>query len=241
MQRKDLALRVLSTAAIMSIVTSIAAPAFADVYYIGNGSIDVETVTSTDGKQQYVKVTQGNKTYTDTSDEIVIKDGTDEDHTTLREDTRIKEKRAEVAIPDKERPATQELEAAGSADAAGESQPDPDAAFTLSEAEEDSAQTQEGKDTTEEKKEPAEDSPKEDVVYEYAPADPNPEQQATKPTLSVSAAPTAKTQEATQADPPPPLLPRQWAAPITPPRMSSRSSITGWAKRPRNSRSGSVM
>ena len=202
MQRKDLALRVLSTAAIMSIVTSIAAPAFADVYYIGNGSIDVETVTSTDGKQQYVKVTQGNKTYTDTSDEIVIKDGTDEDHTTLREDTRIKEKRAEVAIPDKERPATQELEAAGSADAAGESQPDPDAAFTLSEAEEDSAQTQEGKDTTEEKKEPAEDSPKEDVVYEYAPADPNPEQQATKPTLSVSAAPTAKTQEATQADPP---------------------------------------
>ena len=200
MQRKDLALRVLSTAAIMSIVTSIAAPAFADVYYIGNGSIDVETMTSTDGKQQYVKVTQGNKTYTDTSDEIVIKDGTDEDHTTLREDTRIKEKRAEVAIPDKERPATQELEAAGSA--AGESQPDPDAAFTLSEAEEDSAQTQEGKDTTEEKKEPAEDSPKEDVVYEYAPADPDSEQQATKPTLSVSAAPTAKTQEATQADPP---------------------------------------
>lgn len=202
MQRKDLALRVLSTAAIMSIVTSIAAPAFADVYYIGNGSIDVETMTSTDGKQQYVKVTQGNKTYTDTSDEIVIKDGTDEDHTTLREDTRIKEKRAEVAIPDKERPATQELEAAGSADAAGESQPDPDAAFTLSEAEEDSAQTQEGKDTTEEKKEPAEDSPKKDVVYEYAPAaDPNPEQQATK-LAPTSATPTAKTQEATQADPP---------------------------------------
>ena len=202
MQRKDLALRVLSTAAIMSIVTSIAAPAFADVYYIGNGSIDVETMTSTDGKQQYVKVTQGNKTYTDTSDEIVIKDGTDEDHTTLREDTRIKEKRAEVAIPDKERPATQELEAAGSADAAGESQPDPDAAFTLSEAEEDSAQTQEGKDTTEEKKEPAEDSPKEDVVYEYAPADPDSEQQATKPTLSVSAAPTAKTNEAALDDAP---------------------------------------
>ena len=201
MQRKDLALRVLSTAAIMSIVTSIAAPAFADIYYIGNGSIDVVTKEDADGKK-YVEVKQGDKTYTDTSDEIVIKDGTDEDHTTLREDTRIKEKRAEVAIPDKERPATQELEAAGSADAAGESQPDPDAAFTLSEAEEDSAQTQEGKDTTEEKKEPAEDSPKEDVVYEYAPADPNPEQQATKPTLSVSAAPTAKTQEATQADPP---------------------------------------
>ena len=192
MQRKDLALRVLSTAAIMSIVTSIAAPAFADIYYIGNGSIDVETITSTDGKQQYVKVTQGNKTYTDTSDEIVIKDGTDEDHTTLREDTRIKEKRAEVAIPDKERPATQELEAAGSADAAGESQPDPDAAFTLSETEEDFAQPQEGKDTTEEKKEPAEDSPKEDVVYQYDdPVDPEPEQQVTKPAPTTPTAPAA--------------------------------------------------
>ena len=75
MQRKDLALRVLSTAAIMSIVTSIAAPAFADIYYIGKGSIDVETVTGANGKQ-YVKVTQGGTTYEDESDEIVIKDGT---------------------------------------------------------------------------------------------------------------------------------------------------------------------
>ena len=229
MQRKDLALRVLSTAAIMSIVTSIAAPAFADIYYIGNGSIDVETITSTDGKQQYVKVTQGNKTYTDTSDEIVIKDGTDEDHTTLREDTRIKEKRAEVAIPDKERPATQELEAAGSADAAGESQPDPDAAFTMSEAEEDS---EEGKDPTDNPTEnPTENSTdnptekptenptddptansKKDVVYQYDPADPDSEQQATKPTLSVSAAPTAETPEVTLDDAPTTSAPAEGSA-----------------------------
>ena len=201
MQRKDLALRVLSTAAIMSIVTSIAAPAFADVYYIGKGSIDVEATTDADGKQ-YVKVTQGGTTYEDKSNEIVIKDGTSEADTTLTEAKRAEGTRANPAVAPAAGAATQELEAAGSADAAGESQPDPDAAFTLSEAEEDSAQTQEGKDTTEEKKEPAEDSPKEDVVYEYAPADPNPEQQATKPTLSVSAAPTAKTREATQADPP---------------------------------------
>ena len=199
MQRKDLALRVLSTAAIMSIVTSIAAPAFAGTYYIGKGSIDVEATTDADGKQ-YVKVTQGGTTYKeDESNEIVIKDGTDENDTTLKDADRAA---ATPAADPAATPVTQELEAAGSADAAGESQPDPDAAFTLSEAEEDSAQTQEGKDTTEEKKEPAEDSPKEDVVYEYAPADPDSEQQATKPTLSVSAAPTAKTQEATQADPP---------------------------------------
>ena len=145
MQRKDLALRVLSTAAIMSIVTSIAAPAFADVYYIGNGSIDVETITSTDGKQQYVKVTQGNKTYTDTSDEIVIKDGTSEKDAALKEADRAKGTQAKPAGAPAAGAATQELEAAGTADAAGpaagESQPDPDDAFTLSEAEEDSEES----------------------------------------------------------------------------------------------------
>lgn len=204
MQRKDLALRVLSTAAIMSIVTSIAAPAFADIYYIGNGDINVETKTDENG--EYVQVTQGGTTYKDESGEIVIKDGTSEKDATLKEEKRAEGTQAKPAVAPAAGAATLELEAAGTAaaagPAAGESQPDPDAAFTLSEAEEDSAQTQEGKDTTEEKKEPAEDSPKEDVVYEYAPADPDSEQQATKPTLSVSAAPTAKTQEATQADPP---------------------------------------
>ena len=208
MQRKDLALRVLSTAAIMSIVTSIAAPAFADIYYIGKGSIDVETVTGANGKQ-YVKVTQGETTYEDESNEIVIKDGTSEADTTLTEAARAEGTQAKPAVAPAAGAATQELEAAGSADAAGESQPDPDAAFTLSETEEDSAQTQEGKDITkkdEDTTEPSTDNPtenpKKDVVYEYAPADPDSEQQATKPTLSVSAAPTAKTQESTQADPP---------------------------------------
>ena len=204
MQRKDLALRVLSTAAIMSIVTSIAAPAFADIYYIGNGDINVETKTDENG--EYVQVTQGGTTYKDESGEIVIKDGTSEKDATLKEEKRAEGTQAKPAVAPAAGAATLELEAAGTAaaagPAAGESQPDPDDAFTLSEAEEDSAQTQEGKDTTEEKKEPAEDSPKEDVVYEYAPADPDSEQQATKPTLSVSAAPAAKTQEATQADPP---------------------------------------
>ena len=217
MQRKDLALRVLSTAAIMSIVTSIAAPAFADIYYIGNGSIDVETITSTDGKQ-YVKVTQGDKTYTDTSDEIVIKDGNNEGNAAQKEENRIEGKKAKVAIPDDERTDTLELEAAGSADAAGESQPDPDAAFTLSETEEDS---EEGKDPTENPTEkptenPTDDpteNPKKDVVYEYAPAaDPDSEQQATKPTLSVSATPAAETPEVTLDDAPATTAPAEGSA-----------------------------
>lgn len=225
MQRKDLALRVLSTAAIMSIVTSIAAPAFADIYYIGNGSIDVVTKTGTDG--EYVEVTQNGKTYTDTSNEIVIKDGTSEKDATLKEAARAEGTQAKPAVAPAAGAATQELEAAGTADAAGEGQPDPDAAFTLSEAEEDS---EEGKDPTDNPTEnptenptdnptekptenPTDDPtepPKKDVVYEYAPAaDPNPEQQATKPTLSTSATPAAETREATQANAPA-------AAPTTP-------------------------
>ena len=224
MQRKDLALRVLSTAAIMSIVTSIAAPAFADIYYIGNGSIDVVTKEDADGKK-YVEVKQGDKTYTDTSDEIVIKDGNNEGNAAQKEESRIEGKKAKVAIPDGERTDTQELEAAGSADAAGESQPDPDAAFTLSEAEEDSAQTQEGKDTTEEKKDPAEDSPKEDVVYQYDPADPNPEQQATKPALSTPEEPEATAPEATQANAPA-------AAPTTPTAPAADPPAEGSVKNP---------
>ncbi len=39
-------------------------------------------------------------------------------------------------------------------------------------------------------------------MYQYDPADPDSEQQATKPTLSTSAAPTAETREATQANAP---------------------------------------
>ena len=214
MQRKDLALRVLSTAAIMSIVTSIAAPAFADIYYIGNGSIDVVTKEDADGKK-YVEVKQGDKTYTDTSDEIVIKDGNNEGNAAQKEEKRIDGKKAKVAIPNDERTDTQELEATGSADAAGESQPDPDDAFTLSEAEEDSAQTQEGNNPTEKPTEnPTDDPtepPKKDVVYEYAPADPEPEKPATK-LAPTSAAPTAKTQEATQADPPATTTPAEGSA-----------------------------
>ena len=207
MQRKDLALRVLSTAAIMSIVTSIAAPAFANTYYIGKGSIDVETVTDADG-EKYVKVTQGGTTYEDKSKEIVIKDGTSEADTTLTEADRAEGTRANPAVAPAAGAATQELEAAGSADAAGESQPDPDDAFTLNETGEDSAQTQEGKDTTkkdEDTTEPSTDNPteppKKDVVYEYAPADPEQEQQATK-LAPTSANPAAETPEATQGDTP---------------------------------------
>ena len=213
MQRKDLALRVLSTAAIMSIVTSIAAPAFADIYYIGNGSIDVVTKKDTDGNE-YVEVKQGDNTYTDTSDEIVIKDGTSEADTTLTEAKRAEGTRANPAVAPAAGAATQELEATGSADAAGEGQPDPDAAFTLSEEEEDS---EEGKDPTDNPTE----NPKKDVVYQYDPADPEPEQQATKPASTAPAEPEATAPETTLAN-----------APTASPAADPATPAEGSAKKP---------
>lgn len=71
MRAKNLALRVLSTAAMLSIVTSIAAPAFAATYYINEGSVDV-TVSDTG----VVTVKQGNDTFTDGLDSVVIRGGT---------------------------------------------------------------------------------------------------------------------------------------------------------------------
>jgi hypothetical protein len=249
MQRKDLALRVLSTAAIMSIVTSIAAPAFANVYYIGNGSIDVETVTDANG-EQYVKVTQGKTTYTDTSDEIVIKDGNNEGNAAQKEENRIEGKRAGEAVPDSDPSATQELEAAGPA--AGESQPDPNDAFTLSEEEEDS---EEGKDSTDNPTENPTDNPtekptenptddptansKKDVVYQYDPAaDPDSEQQATKLAPTTSAAPAAKTKEVTLDDAPATTAPAEGSA--KKPTTNVIRVINNWAEKVLNIRLSNV-
>ena len=71
MRAKNLALRVLSTAAMLSIVTSIAAPAFAATYYINEGSVDVKVSDA-----GVVTVTQGDKIYKDGLDSVVIRGGT---------------------------------------------------------------------------------------------------------------------------------------------------------------------
>lgn len=71
MRAKNLALRVLSTAAMLSIVTSIAAPAFAATYYINDGSVDV-----TVSKDGVVTVKQGDDIYTDGLESVVIRGGT---------------------------------------------------------------------------------------------------------------------------------------------------------------------
>lgn len=91
MKCKKLALRVLSTAAVLSIVSSIAAPAFADVYDLTKGDISVgfknnqQTVTQEDGNSGYVKNKDGKeiKDLVDENVTITTKDAeTDEVKTT---------------------------------------------------------------------------------------------------------------------------------------------------------------
>ena len=71
MKCKQLALRVLSTAAVLSIVSSIAAPVFAETYYIGNG-YDLKIEAKEDGKV-YVN------NHEDQDGEITIKGSAGED------------------------------------------------------------------------------------------------------------------------------------------------------------------
>lgn len=117
MRAKNLALRVLSTAAMLSIVTSIAAPAFAATYYINDGSVDV-TVSDAG----VVTVTQGNDTYTDGLDSVVIRGGTrskDEKDDRIKADASPATQEADGSNA----PAVNETEAPKSENTAGDTAP----------------------------------------------------------------------------------------------------------------------
>lgn len=118
MRAKNLALRVLSTAAMLSIVTSIAAPAFAATYYINDGSVDVKV--SEDG---VVTVEQGDVTYKDGLGSVVIRGGTRGN----KDDDRVK---ADASPATQEAdgsntPAGNETEAPKSENTAGDTAPKP--------------------------------------------------------------------------------------------------------------------
>lgn len=118
MRAKNLALRVLSTAAMLSIVTSIAAPAFAATYYINDGSVDIKV--SEDG---VVTVEQGDVTYKDGLGSVVIRGGTRGN----KDDDRVK---ADASPATQEAdgsntPAGNETEAPKSENTAGDTAPKP--------------------------------------------------------------------------------------------------------------------
>lgn len=118
MRAKNLALRVLSTAAMLSIVTSIAAPAFAATYYINDGSVDVKFSDA-----GVVTVEQSGVTYKDGLDSVVIRGGTrggkDDDRTKADASPATQEADGSNA------PAVNETEAPKSENTAGDTAPKP--------------------------------------------------------------------------------------------------------------------
>ena len=186
MQRKDLALRVLSTAAIMSIVTSIAAPAFAGTYYMDNGNLTIRQ--DEDGN---VWVKSGETENKDQDKEVIICGGAG--------DNKWSNAPSGGAALTSGAPAAEEKKLPG--EAADEQQPDPNAGSTLNETKEgsaqtkeDSAQTKEGSAQTEEDSAQTQQG-KDNTKEEDTPKDPS-----TEPAPTTSADPEEKTLKTTQAD-----------------------------------------
>lgn len=152
MRAKNLALRVLSTAAMLSIVTSIAAPAFAATYYINEGSVDV-TVSDAG----VVTVNQGNKTYTDGLDSVVIRGGTRSEGET-DDRTEVDASPATQEADGSNTPAVNETEAPKSENTTGDAAPKQETTPT-EERKEDTPQQEptEEKEEKEEQEEPTEE------------------------------------------------------------------------------------
>lgn len=219
-KKNPLGLRVLSTAAIMSIITSIAAPAFAGTYYIGNDTGDLEITANADGS---VTVKHGSETFTDQDEEIIIKGGKGTDKasnkdasatdapavTTIGETevTPVEEEPKEdkpVEAVQKETPAEEETkeQAKEPEKSAGDEQPKPEA--PAAEADTEETPDEDTEETEEEDAEPAaeEETPvEEDEVpktTEEAAAAPAKREIAKAP---VKQQPEAVTQEPAGANP----------------------------------------
>ena len=186
MRAKNLALRVLSTAAMLSIVTSIAAPAFAATYYINEGSVDVNVSDA-----GVVTVEQGGVTYKDGLDSVVIRGGTRSEGET---DDRTK---ADAAPATQEAdgsnaPAVSDTEAPKSENTAGDTAPKPvtTAAGERKEGtpQQEPTEEKEEKEEQEEQQEPTE----ENVTPEQKPTEKEAEEKVTpEPAKAKAEAPKA--------------------------------------------------
>lgn len=183
MRAKNLALRVLSTAAMLSIVTSIAAPAFAATYYINEGSVDVNVSDA-----GVVTVKQGNDIYKDGLDSVVIRGGTRSEGET---DDRVK---ADASPATQEAdgsnaPAGNETEAPKSENTAGDTAPKPvtTAAGERKEGTPQQEPTEEKEEEQEEQQEPTEEKVTPEPVKAKA--------EAPKPTQEPSAEQEEEKQE----------------------------------------------
>lgn len=180
MRAKNLALRVLSTAAMLSIVTSIAAPAFAATYYINDGSVDV-TVSDAG----VVTVKQGDETYKDGLDSVVIRGGTRSEGET---DDRVK---ADAS------PATQEAD--GSNAPAGNETEAPKSENTAGDAapKQETTAAGERKEGTPQQ-EPTEEEAEEKVTPEQKPTEKEAEEKVTPEPAKATQKPSAEQEEEQQ-------------------------------------------
>lgn len=182
MRAKNLALRVLSTAAMLSIVTSIAAPAFAATYYINDGSVDVKVSDA-----GVVTVEQGGVTYKDGFDSVVIRGGTrggkDDDRTKADASPATQETDGSNA------PAVNETEAPKSENTAGDTAPKQETTATGERKEGTPQQepTEEKEEEQEEQQEPTEEKVTPEPVKAKA--------EAPKPTQEPSAEQEEEKQE----------------------------------------------
>lgn len=191
MRAKNLALRVLSTAAMLSIVTSIAAPAFAATYYINDGSVDV--AVSKDG---IVTVEQGGVTYTDGLDSVVIRGGTRGD----KGDDRI-EADASPATQEADgsnAPTVNETEAPKSENTAGDTAPKPET--TATEEHKEGTPQQEPTEEKEEEEEQEEQKEQEEEQEEQQEKEDEPTVPSAAPLVAASAAQADNSSTSTPAE-----------------------------------------
>lgn len=223
MRAKNLALRVLSTAAMLSIVTSIAAPAFAATYYINEGSVDVKVSDA-----GVVTVEQGGVTYKDGLESVVIRGGTRSEGET---DDRTK---ADAAPATQEAdgsnaPAGSETEAPKSENTAGDAAPKPETT-AAGERKEGTPQQEPTEEEAEEKvtpeQKPTEKEAEENVTLEPAKA----KAEAPKAAQEPSAEQEEEQEEEQQEEEKEPTVPA--AAPLTaaPTAQADNSSTSTPAK-----------
>lgn len=177
MRAKNLALRVLSTAAMLSIVTSIAAPAFAATYYINDGSVDVKVSDA-----GVVTVEQGGVTYKDGLDSVVIRGGTRGDNGDDRVEAGTSPATQEA--DGSNAPAVNETEAPKSENTAGDTAPKPETT-AAGERKEGTPQQEPTEEKAEEKvtseQEPTEEEAEEKVTPELVKAKPEAPKATQKP------------------------------------------------------------
>ena len=206
-KKNPLGLRVLSTAAVMSIITSIAAPAFAGTYYMDNGDVNVEVKENGD---VYVN---GQK---DEDGEVTIKGGSGTNTWSNKSSTNAEKQKAEepqeepsigesypVEEKTEEEPAAEEPEAEPEEEtkepakepekSAGDEQPKPEApAAEEKNPAEDAAEPEETPDEDTEETDDTEESEEEDAEPAAEEENPVEEDEVPKTTEEAAAAPAKR-------------------------------------------------